>query len=218
MKYLISLFQRQKITYVLKTQPSWYAYYNQSLKPPSAHIGQWSGAVASRLVTLDVFSSEAQQNLTKILLDLHNQNLNLWLMLVTPTRFNQMVPSALHPSWATAVWSVRIFDKWDQFGNKPTDYRAHFVRTHAAIEPLRQLTPDAGVSISEAHIWEPWHAQVFWGRFNYEKLYMIKDRVDSDNQLTTYQAIKYEKGAPRYKCYPKEDESKSWDVNWNMEL
>ena len=142
----------------------------------------------------------------KILLDLHNKNLNLWLMLVTPTRFNHTKTSALHPSWATAIWSVRINDKWDQFADPPltgVEYRSHFVRVHEAMDPLRQLVPNTGVSINEADIWEEEHPDVFWGRLNHEKLKAIKTFVDRDNVLTNYQAVNWEgAAAARYKCYP----------------
>lgn len=215
---LLAFFRRQKVSFNSTTQPSWYTYYEQHLKPPSAHIGQWSGAVASRLLSPDVFSGPTRATLSKTLLDLHNENVNLWLMLVTPTRFNHTKTSAVHPSWATAIWSVRINDKWDQYSDPPlsgSDFHAHFARVHQVLEPLRELVTlvsDTGVSINEADIWEDWHAQVFWGRHNFENLRIIKDNVDPDNMLTHYQAIGWKRNAGSYMCYPKKPEAEGFEL------
>lgn len=203
---LISFLEANGIKYILKTCPSWYDYYRENLKPPDKHIGAWSGAVASRLLPPSVFDNQTRSELAHTLLTLYESNLNLWLMLVTPTAFPHTTTSALHPSWKDAIWSVRINDRWDQFCDPPTPEanREHFQSVHQAMEPLRKLAPHMGVSLNEADIWEEHHELSFWGEDNYEKLTAIKAEVDPDNVLSTYAAVGWDDGADRYKCYPKQ--------------
>jgi hypothetical protein len=204
---LISFVKDHEVTkYTFKTHASWYSYYTENLQPTSKHIGGWSGAVASRLLPPFAFDNQTRSSLVDKLLQLYESNLNLWLMLVAPTNFTHTTTSALHPSWKNAIWSVRINDRWDQFKDIPESgtNRLRFENVHEAMKPLRQLAPDMGVSLNEADIWEENSELAFWGAVNYEKLKGIKAIVDPDNVLSTYGAVGWEKGAARYKCYPKQ--------------
>ena len=203
---LLFFFHVHGTNYTFKTHGSWYEYYSEHLKPPEAHIGQYAGAVASRLLPPSVFDNAKRGELTSILSTLHKSSLNLWLMLVTPTAFPHTNTSALHPSWRDAIWSVRINAKWDQYyQHTSNEFWQHFNKAHQAMEPLRKLAPDMGVSINEADIWEEDHEPAFWGDANYQRLAGIKRKVDPDNVLSTYMAVGWEKSADRYKCYPKQD-------------
>jgi hypothetical protein len=203
---LISFLEANRIKYVLKTHRSRYDYYQENLKPADKHIGGWSGAVASRLLPSSVFDNQTRSELVCKLLRLYESNLNFWLMLVTPTVFPHTTTSALHPSWKDAILSVRINDRWDQFSDPPTPEasRKRFQRVHRAMEPLRKLAPDMGVSLNEADIWEEDHALAFWGEGNYGKLAAIKAEVDPHNVLSNYAAVGWDRGADRYRCYPQQ--------------
>ena len=70
------------------------------------------------------------------------------------------------------------------------------------MEPLRGLTPDMGVSINEADIWEPNAGRAFWGEGNLQRLEGIK-KIDPGNLMTNWGAVGWDEGDERYKCYPK---------------
>ena len=205
MQSLLSFFVLQDVNYTFKTHTSWYEYYSKHLLPPAAHIGQYSGAVASRLMPLNVFDAHARGKFTTELIKLHQKKINLWIMLVAPTAFPHTNTSSLHPTWSSAIWSVRINSKWDQYHNASAEATwDYFNNVHQAMNPLRELTPDMGVSINEADIWEENQEDAFWGHENFQRLLDIKHRVDPDNILTNFGAVGFDKNADRYKCYPEQ--------------
>ncbi|OCL02375.1 FAD-binding domain-containing protein [Glonium stellatum] len=188
-----------------KVRSSWYDYYKAYLQPTDAHVGTWSGAVASRLLPPRVFETESsRKGLVSTLLELHYSNLNLWIMLVTPTRFPHTTTSALHPSWKDAVWSVRINAKWDQYYDSitPSSNNRQFKKVHEAMEPIRYLAPNVGVSINEADIWEKDYEEAFWGAENYASLAKIKAEVDPKNLLSVWQGVGSHETDDQFSCYP----------------
>lgn len=125
-------------------------------------------------------------------------------MLVTPTKYPHITTSALNASWAEAVWSIRIHKLWDQYyHHKPDDNRDNFQIVHETLEPLRKETPNMGVSINEADIWEENHQLAFWGQENYDKLVQIKAQVDPNNLLSNWMAVGWNTNEDRFRCYPK---------------
>lgn len=189
--------------YDLTTEDSWFNYFQHHLKPPSKHVGSWSGAVGSRLFPREAFQNDGnRKSLTETMLKLFNQNINMWLMFVTPTKFPHTKTSALHPSWESAIWSIRINAKWDQFTDR-SKYETHFKSAHNASESLRVLAPDMAVSIQEADVWDEKFESSYWGEANYDRLLEIKKAVDPENVLTNYHAVWWNKDDSRYRCYPK---------------
>ncbi|KAF2205502.1 FAD-binding domain-containing protein [Delitschia confertaspora ATCC 74209] len=190
-----------------QAEDSWYSYFVKHLQPTSTHVGAWSAAVASRLVLPQLFDNNHRNNLIDILLDLQETGLHIWIMLVTPSTFPHTTTSSLHPSWKSAIWSIRINDRWDQFyeAGKPDLNRKHFEHVHKAMNNLREITPDAGVSINEADIWETNYEAAFWGEKNHLKLVAIKRQVDPENLLSNHMAVGWDDNADRYRCYPKKE-------------
>ena len=207
MAAVISFLDDRNISHVLTTRDSWFDYYQANLAPPAAHPAGSSAAVASRLLPSTAFQENRTQ-FTKVLSYLYQykvdeQNVTIWIMLVTPTRFAHTTTSALHPTWSNATWSIRIHKLWDQYYNSAPDAnRRYFKLVNQALQPLRNLTPGMGVSINEADIWEPEHADGFWGATNHARLSEIKLEVDPTNVLTNWMAVGWEEGAERFKCYP----------------
>ena len=202
---LLDFFDEHSVRYNLTTRTSWFEYYTQHLQAPEAHIGQYSGAVASRLLPPRLFVGEERDELVSNLTELHKSKFNLWLMLVTPKAFPHTHTSALHPTWSDAVWSIRINAKWDQYHNQSADASwDYFNSVHRAMEPLRKLAPEMGVAINEADVWEKDPEDSFWGKDNYQVLLAIKRKIDPDNVMTNYGAVAWEPDDARFKCYPKQ--------------
>lgn len=205
MTALINFGQQTDAEVVLKTHDSWYAYYREYFMDPSYHIGAWGTTIASRLISSEVLQNDTlRHEMTKALVELHYSTVNFIIMPVTPTRFNGTTGSSLHPSWRTATWLIRINDRWDPFSQAATPSTNHqkFEKVHRAMDPIRALTPDMGVSVSEADSWEENYEEHFWGRENHEKLLKVKNRVDPDGILSVWQGIRFDKKDDRFKCYP----------------
>ena len=201
-KFFVSRVVQPNIT----TRGSWYDYFEDHFKPLDKHIGGWSAAVSSRLLPPEVFHEDTRPELAKALVQIYESkpNLNLWLMLVTPTKFPHTNNSALHPSWKNAILEVRINERWDQYPDQSAEAnRQHFKRVHEAMEPLRKLAPNMAVSINEADIWEQDSHLAYWGQDNHDRLRCIKKRVDPENILSNYGAVNWDQNAERYHCYPR---------------
>ena len=216
MQPLVSFLHARSVTYTPISNNSWYDYYLTHLKDPGKHLSGSASSLSSRLLPPDVFNGAKRHQLIDNIAQLAlnsaaaNGNLSPLLMLVTPTAFPHTNTSALHPSWSSAIWSIRVTNSWDQYeeDHKQPDkdyYRQYFRDVHRAMEPFRKLAPNMGVSISEADIWEDDHERAFWGEENYKRLLGIKAQVDPHNVLSNYMAVGWEKGAERYRCYPKKD-------------
>lgn len=194
-----------KKTFTFEKHDSWYAFFVKKLKPAKFHPGGSSGAVASRLLPPSVFEDVAQRGrLTDRLADIWKLDVNMWLMLVTPTKFPHTNTSALHPSWKDAIWSLRINSKWDQyFSTGVEDIRGHFAKAHSTMNKIREIAPGMGVSINEADIWEVDQPESYWGKENFGWLARIKHDVDPENVLTNWGAVGWNERDNRFKCYPR---------------
>lgn len=204
---LVRLGRDMDLNSTLKMHESWYTYYQSYFADSSYHVGAWGTAVSSRLIPPAVFENETSRALlVEKLIDLHYSNVNFILMPVTPTKFKSTEDSSLHPSWRNATWLVRISERWDPFYEAATPRSSHerFEKISKAIEPIRELTPGMGVSISEADLWEANHEEAFWGAENYETLKKVKDAVDPKRLLRVWQGVGWDKKDAGFACYPQE--------------
>jgi berberine-like enzyme len=203
---ILAFLDKRNFTYTLKKQDSWYNYIQEVMAPHETHVGLWSWNTASRLLPKSVFE-RSRDKVKDTFRRMYDDKLFLWIMLVTPTQFPHTTSSSLHPSWKDAIMSVRVGDRWDQFFDKQSEelYRKHYIKTHDGSTGLRDLATGMGGSINEADIWEEDHADLFWGKENYERLLKIKNRVDPENLLTNYHAVGWDSKDARYQCYPKQD-------------
>lgn len=204
MKPLVQFLTDNKIPAQVNQVNSWFDYFQKELEPPTAHPAGKAGAVASRLIPQSAFDTN-RTDFAKDLLNLHSSCdvSQLWLMLVTPTTYPHTKTSALHPTWADAIWSVRIAKLWDPYFDSSADAsQAYFAGVHEAMEPLRQRFPGMGVSLNEADIWEENAAEAFWGD-NYTPLTVTKMEVDPWNRFSNWDAVGWDSGEERYACYPR---------------
>ncbi|KAL8243910.1 hypothetical protein R6Q59_010168 [Mikania micrantha] len=205
MQPVIDFAQTKGVHCTIKTQESWYAYFDEHLKDPENHPALWSQNPTSRLLSNRSFEINVREDLLEGLLNLYDDKLVFWLMFVAPTNFDHTTKSALHPTWKEAALSVRANTRWDQFEDQKKEIKActHFKQLHESFSAIRNLAPEMGISISESEIWEESHEQSFWGTENYARLLDVKKRVDPDNIMSNYHAVGWNSEAERYRCYPK---------------
>ena len=190
------------ISHFFETHNSSYHWQQVVWGASEKHIRSWSAAVASRLVSHEIFEETNRTELIDTLVSLTKASLNPWLMLVAPTTFNHTEESALHQSWKKAIWSIRINAKWDQSDSKGNKFQERFREVHEAFRPIRDLAPDMGASIAESDIWEEEYADVFWGR-NHKRLQGVKNAIDPKGLMSNWHAVDFKPDHDRYKCYPK---------------
>ena len=61
-----------------------------------------------------------------------------------------------------------------------------------------------GISMSEAHIWEPNPELAFWGHDNYQQLLEVKAKVDPEKRLMNWGSVGWNRTSDRFRCYPKQ--------------
>jgi hypothetical protein len=78
--------------------------------------------------------------------------------------------------------------QWDPAQTTAEKIRTAFVNVHKAMDPLRKLTPSAGVYLNEADVFEVDSPSLFWGAQNYQRLLQIKHQLDPNKVLQVHGA------------------------------
>ena len=73
------------------------------------------------------------------------------------------------------------------------------------MDPLRKLTPSAGVYLNEADVFEENTPPLFWGVQNYQRLLKIKGQLDPNKVLQVHGGVGSDPEARIFECYPKVD-------------
>jgi Berberine and berberine like len=122
------------------------------------------------------------------------------------------------PAWRDAIWNVITGYFWNYDTDVPT-VKKLYQATSAAIQPLRDLTPDSGAYHAEADVHEPDHEgevsssttsipgsricllAAFWGS-NYARLLQIKKKYDPHGLLDCWHCVGWKgAGDGRYSCH-----------------
>lgn len=195
------------------TRSSWIAYYGTNHNRTDQHHAGGGLAIGSRLLPSELFNQASSNDTATTLYSMYDsgfqKNISTMILLVAPTVYakTHRDTSSLHPSWRTAIWSIRFSKYWNEYsnGNNRTFIRSQFALVHKATEALRELAPESGISISEADVWERNHTVGFWGE-RYERLARIKREMDPGNVLVNWQGIGWDRdravAEERFACYP----------------
>lgn len=191
-------------SYSITTYNSWYPLFNDKIGSQYTNYAGYGTAMSSRLIPAANFNGAKNQDL---LVDALMAGAALPGII---TMFCMNMPArtaddgtALTPAWRRSTWHFMYITRWDPSRADQGKIQAAYDLAHKAMEPLRQLTPSAGVYINEADVLESNTPSLFWGADNYEKLLRIKAKLDPGNVLQVYRGVAWDPAASMFQCYPK---------------
>ncbi|KAI0263997.1 hypothetical protein BC834DRAFT_885007 [Gloeopeniophorella convolvens] len=178
--------------------PSWGTFFNTFADTNSADIGM-NLALASRLVPHANFANAtAREELLGALLTAHARAPGLRFLVSPPTSFPGDGSTSVTPAWRDSVYHITLVQTWG-WNATIEEKRAEYRKASNAIQPLRDITPDATYS-NEADVYEPNHEVAFWGE-HYPKLLEIKHKYDPDHLLDCWHCVGWDANSPRFSCY-----------------
>ncbi|KAF2168172.1 hypothetical protein M409DRAFT_21616 [Zasmidium cellare ATCC 36951] len=193
------------------TQPSFPEVFKTFILPGAEAVGL-SETIASRLIPLSLMETPAgQQTLAEAIVKagdilangVQNNNTEslLQILAVGPGNFKPDGTSSVTPAWYQAGWHIIAGQGFPNNANYSTIQKA-FQTVHESAQVLRDITPGSGAYQNEADVFEPHPEQSFWGCENYLRLSILKRQIDPKNLLTCWGCIGWDRGDPRYGCYP----------------
>jgi hypothetical protein len=200
----------KKGTVTTKTYSSWYEFYAANIASEFANSGNWGTIMSSRLIPASNFEGmQNQDQLVDALLagaetKTGSPMIIPMLCMSTPARTPDD-GSALTPFWRKSTWHVMFITQWDPAQTTAEKIRTAFVNVHKAMDPLRKLTPSAGVYLNEADVFEVDSPSLFWGAQNYQRLLQIKHQLDPNKVLQVHGGVGSDPKAKIFECYPKAD-------------
>jgi hypothetical protein len=191
-------------SYSITTYNSWYPLFNDKIGNQYTNYAGYGTAMSSRLIPAPNFDGAKNQDL---LVDALMAGAALpgvipMFCMNLPARTADD-GTALTPAWRRSTWHFMYIARWDPSRTDQSKIQAAYELVHTAIEPLRKLTPSAGVYINEADVLESNTPPLFWGADNYDKLLKIKAKLDRGNVLQVYGSVGWDPAAPMFQCYPK---------------
>ncbi|KAJ7590268.1 FAD-binding domain-containing protein [Mycena floridula] len=188
-------------TFEQSTQSSYSEWFDTFLLGKGVPVGV-PYAMTSRLIPTANFETKESRDLLfeKMLTSINYSDLPI-IGVVSPHYFGKGDGlTSISEAWRTSVWHYFSSKFWN-FDTSLADRHAISTAHSAAIQGLRDITPDSGVYMNENDVNEPDYTKAFWGS-NYDRLLSIKHKYDPDGLLDCWKCVGW-KGADqnRFKCY-----------------
>jgi hypothetical protein len=204
--FVSSLPRKGSVT--MTTYSSWYQLYTANMAKSYANAGSWGTAMSSRLIPASNFEgAQNQDQLVDALLasaepKTSSPSIIPMICMSTPARTADD-GSALTPAWRRSTWHLMFITQWNPAQTTAAKTRAAFDAVHKAMDPLRKLTPSAGVYLNEADVLEVNSPALFWGAENHQRLLKIKGQLDPNKVLQVHSGVGWDPTANIFECYPK---------------
>ncbi|KDQ50517.1 hypothetical protein JAAARDRAFT_199917 [Jaapia argillacea MUCL 33604] len=178
--------------------PSWGTFYDAFAGDHSADLGT-SLALASRLIPKSNFETPASQSdLLAALLKAHSLSPGLRFLISPPTSYPGDGTTSVNDAWRDSIYHITLVSLWN-WNATVDEKRAQYALSSEAIQPLRDITPDAAY-VNEADVYEPNHEVAFWGT-HYPELLKIKQKYDPDHLLDCWHCVGWNPNSPLFSCY-----------------
>ncbi|KAF9477860.1 FAD-binding domain-containing protein [Pholiota conissans] len=194
---------------VFYTMETFTDFFDTFIAPNTDPVGR-PQVLASRLIPSDKFEDDVLiESMINGMLDSDFSQ----ILAVAPYGFKDYdkYGTSIHPAWRTSVWHS-LMSYFSNFDSTLDDRMEQYAKLTRLWTTVREHTPNSGVYMNEADIYEPDYKTAFWGP-HHDRLLEIKKKYDPHHILDCWRCVGW-KGVndDRYKCYPRKDTTATPEV------
>jgi len=177
---------------------SYNAFFNQFVVPNAVPVGR-NIALGSRLVPASMLrTNESRKAILDAMMFAFSQVPDIAGLVTAPFSYAGRENTSISEAWRSSIFEFAVLVPWG-WNASSSDKQDAYSKANMAIQPLRELTPDAAYQ-NEASVYEPNHEVAFWGS-NYNQLLKVKEQYDQTRVLDCWHCVGFDKEAERFSCY-----------------